>query len=154
MKRTLQRQIGKERHGTLLLAVLACLTLCAMLLTFWLRLIAMERRQVRSYQSALQAELLVDAALARAKVRADTDPTYVGETWQPTADTLVSPRATITVVPAGEGAESRELTVAAELGTGSKQFVRRTRKLSIPLSASPTPPPATPNQTPAEEPAP
>lgn len=150
----MKRSDAIHRRGTLLLAVLACLTLCAMLLTYWLRLISIERSQVRSYQAAMQTELLADAALARAEARAGADPAYTGDTWQPAADTLASPRATITITPPAESAETRELTVVAELGAGSQQVVRRTRKASIPNAAAATPPPATTAPTPAEEPAP
>jgi len=131
MKGTKKRSDAIHRRGTLLLAVLACLTLCAMLLTYWLRLIAIERSQVRSHQSAMQTELLADAALSRAKLRAQADPEYSGETWQPAADSLTAPQAKITVTPAGEGSNSRRLEISAEIGAGARQFVRRTRTQSI-----------------------
>lgn len=140
MKSTQQPFAASQRRGTLLLAVLACLTLCAMLLTFWLRLIALERRQVRSYQSAMQTELLADAALARAKVQIQADAAYSGENWQPGTDELAAFQATITVAPADEVSTSRRLDVTAEIGVGPKLFVRRTRAQSITI--------------PAEEPAP
>lgn len=124
-----------ERRGTLLLAVLACLTLCATLVTFWLRLIAIERQQVRNYQSAMQAELFADAALTRARLRAQSDPDYVGETWRPATHTPASPQATITVVPAAEGSTSRRLEVSAEILVGSTSQARRTRTQSITIPA-------------------
>jgi hypothetical protein len=140
MKRTLQPPATSQRHGTLLLAVLACLTVCAMLLTFWLRLIAIERRQVRSNQSAMQTELLADAAVTRAVRRVQADADYTGETWRPATDSLAASQVIITVAPAGEGSASRQLEVSAEIGVGSNLFVRRSR--------------AQPITIPAEEPAP
>ncbi len=124
-----------QRRGTLLLAVLACLTLCAMLLTFWLRLIALERRQVRSYQSAMQTELLADAAVTRALLRVQASADYTGETWQPATDSVAASQVKITVAPAGEGSTSRQLEVSAEMGVGSNLFVRRSRAQSITIPA-------------------
>lgn len=129
------RSATAPRRGMLLIAVLACLTLSAMLLTYWLRLIAIERRQVRQFQTATQAELLADAALARGKLKAQADASYTGETWKPASGGPAAAEATIVVVPGSEGSETRQVNVSAEIASGTKNTVRRTRTQPISIKA-------------------
>lgn len=132
----------RHRRGVLILAVLAGLALAASLLAVWLKLLALERQEVRGQQVRMQAEYLAAAALSRAETRLATDPDYTGETWQVPADVLLTSTAaevTIAVQSPDDDPRARRIEVSAHLaGAGPAQTVRsQHRQITLPEEQTP-----------------
>lgn len=132
-----------RRRGLLILAVLACLTLVAVLAGVWLRLLALERQQARSQQSTLQAEYLANSALDRATAQLAVSAEYRGETWEPSADALGLPlpaKVTIEVEPEKNNPQARSIRISAQLaGNGPNRVLRRKQQTILLSTKEPTP---------------
>jgi Tfp pilus assembly protein PilX len=132
MKRT-----RTNRRATLVVSVLACLTLIMLLAGSWLRVVAMERRQLAAQHNRMQAEYVADAALARAAARLASDPAYDGETMHASGESLASAAgAAVTIrVRSIEGdPHARLVTVSAEFPAGSRDRAVRSIEQQIHLA--------------------
>jgi hypothetical protein len=133
----------KNRRAVLVLSVLACLGLVMVLAGAWLRVVALERRQLTAQQNRLQAEYLADAALARATARLAADPAYSGETMNPSAESFAASfgaAVTIRVEKVAGEPQSRHVAVSAEFPAGSRDRAVRSKEQRIHLSSKgPTP---------------
>jgi type II secretory pathway component PulK len=138
MKRT-----PSDRRAVLVISVLASLALVMLLAGSWLRVIALERRQLAAQQHRLQAEYLAEAALARAAARLATNPDYAGETMSPTAESLSSAagaNVTIRVQRVDADPQARAVTVSAEYPAGGRDLAVRSKEQTIHLLRNePTP---------------
>lgn len=126
----------RRRRATLVAAVLVCLTLVTVLFGVWLKLLSVERCQVRNRQGAMQAEYLAEAGLSRAMARLATDAAYAGEVWQPSADSLgtkLPAKVTISVAAAADDPRTRAISVAAEYPETGPQRAQRSRQQTIQL---------------------
>jgi hypothetical protein len=105
-----------------------------LMFTAWLKTAALERRQLRSQQRRLQAELLADAGLERAAAQLIANPEYTGETWQIGADELAgsgSAVVTIRVEPSKENKGIRKVNSATEYSLAGEARVRRSKHTTI-----------------------
>ncbi len=132
-----------RRRATLVIAVLVCLTLVTVLAGVWMKLLAVERRQIRNQQGTMQAEYLAEAGLARAIRALDADAAYAGEVWQPSAESLganTSAQVTITVAATPDAPSSRVISVAAAFPeTGPHRALRSVQQtIQLPIQ-EPTP---------------
>jgi hypothetical protein len=128
-----------RRRATLIVAVLVCLTLVTVLAGVWMKLLAVEQRQVRGQQNVVQAEYLAEAGLSRAAARLAADPAYTGEIWQPSAAALgakLPAKITISVAVAPDGAAARTVSVAAQFPESGPHRVLRSRTQTIHLPTS------------------
>jgi type II secretory pathway component PulK len=127
------RHTGHGRRGVLILSVLAGLALASVLLTVWLKLLSLERQEVRAQQSRIQAEYLAEAALGRAWHRLSTDSTYTGETWQVSAEKLNSMQpaeVAIGVERVADDPAAQKITVSARFtGTGTAAVLRSKQRI-------------------------
>ena len=133
----------RRRRATLVVAVLVCLTLVTVLAGVWMKLLAVERRQVRNQQEAMQAEYLAEAGLARAIRALESDAAYAGEVWQPSAESLgakTSAQVTITVAASPDAPSARAISVAAAFPeTGPHRALRSVQQtIQLPIQ-EPTP---------------
>jgi hypothetical protein len=132
-----------RRRATLIVAVLVCLTLVTVLAGVWMKLLAVEQRQVRGQQNVVQAEYLADSGLSRAAASLAADPAYTGEIWQPSVEALgakLRAKITISVAVAPDGAAARTISVAAQFPESGRHRVLRSRTQTIHLPTSePTP---------------
>ncbi len=123
-----------DQRGILIFTILGCLTLVAMLAGVWLRLLALERQQVRTQQNVLQIEYLAESGLNRATTRLTTNAEYDGETWELSPENigLATPAKVMITVQRDDGnPQVRAITVTAELVTAGPKKVSRRRQQTI-----------------------
>jgi hypothetical protein len=132
-----------DRRAVLVLSVLASLALVMLLAGSWLRVIAIQKRQLAAQQQRLQAEYLAEAALARAAAHLAANPDYAGETISPTAESLASAagaKVTIRVRALDADPRARAVAVSAEFPAGGHDRAVRSKEQTIHLSQKePTP---------------
>jgi Tfp pilus assembly protein PilX len=128
----------KRRRATLVITVLACLALVMLLSTAWLKVVGLERRQLRSQQDRVQAEYLAASGVARAVSRLAADPTYRGETFTASAELLAAgaPGAvTIRVEAAADDPQARLIAVSARVPATGATPAERSRKHRMQLTS-------------------
>ncbi|MCE9546154.1 MAG: hypothetical protein K8T25_11620 [Planctomycetia bacterium] len=98
-----------RRRGVALVIVLLLLAVISMILATVLTLSALDRRAAARHWPTAEAYWLAESGLERAAARLARDPTYRGETWQPTAAELGAPdnEATVEIHVAPQGAAGR-----------------------------------------------
>jgi len=139
---------NRRRPGVLIFAVLATLALAATLCGVWLKILLLERNQVRQQEALVQAQYLADAALARAEVRLAANPAFAGETWEISAAALGSQApATVTIATAQPDETSRRIRARVAWSTSPSTTIARTaeRNVNLPAAESPA------EDTPAED---
>jgi len=127
--------LGNDRRALLVLSVLACLTLVMLLAAAWLRIIVLERQQLRAQQNRLQAEYLAQSALSRAAARLAANPDYDGETFRVSAESLgAGSPATVTIrLEAGDDPQARLVTASAQVPADGRDRAQRSIQQRIPL---------------------
>ncbi len=128
-----------DRRAVVLMSVLVCIAVAMVLFLAWLKTAAMERRQLRSQQDRLQAEILADAGLDRAAAQLQSTGDYSGETWQIGAEAFAGRGAatvTIQVRPSKENPTSHKVHAVAEFPVGHDALVRRSKQITIVLPNS------------------
>ena len=129
------KRIG-DRRGVVLMSVLVCMAVAMLLFAAWLKTAAMERRQLRTQQDRLQAEILADAGLDRAAAQLLSAGDYSGETWQVGPEALAGRGAatvTIQVDSPKETPSSRKVHVVAEYPVVGAARVRRSKQITVVL---------------------
>ncbi len=127
----------KDRRAMLVVSILACMTLVMLLMAGWLKIVALERQQLRGQQNRMQAEYLVNSALSRAAARLAADPSYDGETLSINAESLAaSAPATLTirVETAGDDPRARLVTASAQVPAAGRDLALRSKQRRILLS--------------------
>jgi len=127
---------GRQRRGTLLIAVLACLTLVILLAAAWMKGIALERQQVRAQQNAMQAEYLARSALGRAAARLALDADYAGEMWKVGAEALAGRGEAVVAIQVDadrDDPRARVIRATAQFGTSVQARAQRSKQLKINL---------------------
>jgi hypothetical protein len=76
------------RPGTVVVAVMICLTVAMTLTGAWMKLLAVERREIRSQHARAQASWLAESGLQRAASRLRSNHEYRGEVWRLTTADL------------------------------------------------------------------
>ena len=125
-----------RRRAVLLICVLVCLTMVMMLFAATIRLISLERQQVRAQGNRLQAEYLADSGLERATALLAGNPEYVGETWRIDTEQLGmrdSGTVSIRVEAIAEKPQSRRVIVVADFPAESEQRSRRSKQIQVDL---------------------
>lgn len=72
-----------RRRGVALIVALVVLALVSGFVAVWLSAALRQRRLLRFQEQRLQALLLAESGLERARARLTADPTFQGETWAP-----------------------------------------------------------------------
>lgn len=123
-----------HRRAMLVLSVLACLTLVMLLMAAWLRIVGLERQQLRAQQNRMQAEYLANSALSRAAARLAADPDYDGETISASAESLAAiagATVTIRVETEPDDPQARRVTAAAQVPAAGPRAALRTKQQRI-----------------------
>jgi Tfp pilus assembly protein PilX len=132
-----------DRRAMFVMSVLACLVLVMLLMTAWLKTIALERGQLRAEQHRMQAEYLAESALSRAAARLSVDPAYDGETIAASEKSLAAGQPatlTIRVEAAPDDAQARLITASAQVpSTGRDRAVRSKQQRILLPSKEQTP---------------
>jgi len=126
------------RTGSILIAVLAVLTLIMMLLGVWLKNLAMGRQEIRQQQHSVQADYLVQSAVNRAKARLHADQAYAGENWQIEPGALAGKEpasVSIKVEPVADRPQERLVEAMVQLPSQGPGRTQRTQKSKITLPA-------------------
>ncbi|MEO1524358.1 MAG: hypothetical protein AAFX06_02930 [Planctomycetota bacterium] len=75
--------VQRNRQGTIMIGVLACLAVVSVLLGLLVRDALAARRETKLRHQWLQTSRLLDAGVLRATTQKTRDPEYDGETWSP-----------------------------------------------------------------------
>jgi hypothetical protein len=139
------RRQRHRRGAAMVVLVLTCLLVVSVLARSMTQATLRSRRLVRMEHQMRQTELLLDAGVLRAASRLKIDPTYPGETWQPTTaiERFHRPRVEIQVTNAADDPLARLIEVTASLRkeaeaddlSGVSQ-TRRSHAFQIKLSTS------------------
>lgn len=86
--RTISRPPRPARRATLFVGVLACLTLCTLMMGALLKNVVAARRGSDRYENSLQSLFLAEAGVQRATTQLSLNPAYQGESWEIPADVL------------------------------------------------------------------
>jgi Tfp pilus assembly protein PilV len=136
MKQTASRQ----RRGTALIAVLVCLVIVMALLGNMLVGALRIGRQMRGERDRRQCELLLQAGLDRAALRASAAAPYSGEVWNvSSADISGTGDGQVTIRVSRQGdtptrsplSEALSIRVLAEYPVGSDSSIRRSRTAQL-----------------------
>jgi len=133
----------QRRSGSLLIPVMAVLTLLMMLLGVWLKNLAMGRQEIRQQQHQVQADYLVQSAVNRATARLHADAAYAGETWQiePQALSGNDPVSVIIKVESvADRPQERLVQARVQLPSQGPARTQRTQKTKITLPVKETSP--------------
>jgi hypothetical protein len=133
------RKVTTFRHkGAVLVAAMVCLFVIMAIIGTMIHGTLRDRRRLRSERDLRQAELLLDAGVARASTRLAADPNYRNETWTLEPDAITDSgegRVTIELfAPADQ--ESLTATISAEYPVGNELSVRRSRTFKLPTQSS------------------
>ena len=129
-------RMSPRRPGVLLICVLVCLTMVMMLFAATIRMIFLERQQVRAQENRLQAELLADSGLERATSQLAGNPEYVGEAWRIDAEQLGKrdpATVSIRVEAIADRPQSRRVIVAADFPAEGELRARRSKQIQVEL---------------------
>jgi hypothetical protein len=136
MKQTAPRQ----RRGTALIAALVCLVVVMALLGNMLVGALRIGRQMRGERDRRQCELLLQAGLDRAALRASAAAPYAGEVWDvPSAEIGGTGDGQVTIHVSRQGdtpprsppLEALSIRVLAEYPVGSDSSIRRSRTVQL-----------------------
>ena len=140
---TERRQIRSSaggRRGTLVVAVLVCISVAGTLAMLATSQALRARRQGALEHQRRQTEFLLLAGVNRSAGRLSADPDYAGETWEPAAALpgMGTARVEIRRVAGGEGDEAAEpaarMSVVAVTGRAlAAPRVRLSHEFSLPL---------------------
>jgi len=131
-----RRRTASKRSAVLLMCVLVCLSVVMMLFAASVRLVLLEREQVRAQENRVQAEYLADSALERATALLASNSEYVGETWQIEAEPLGlrNPATVLIRVEAiAQQPRSRQVTVVADFPAEGERRARRSKQIQVDL---------------------
>ncbi len=138
-----------HRAGMTLFVALAVLVVVSLLAADMLRRTALAQQEVISTRRQLQASLLAESGLARARLARRLDPSYVGETWRLSAADLElpphlaaanSPAAVVTIkVITNVAGQPTGIMVIAEFPAASlhRVRVRRDEPVDAPRTSIP-----------------
>lgn len=136
---------AQRRRGMLLISVLICLAVVMTLFAVWLRIVALERRQLVAQRDRMQAEYLARSGVERARAQLAHEPSYLGETWRVDKDSLAA-RAGATVVirvtAVPDQAQARRVSIETDFPDQGPARVRRSREVTMILPMPTAPPPA------------
>lgn len=142
-------------RGVAVVMVVACLATFSLIALAMLRGSLIARGQFRSEHHLRQAELLLDAAEDRARMRlARGEATAAGElaeTIEIAAEEVTGSAAGRIRIEATEVAEGWEVRIEAEYPLDGSRAVRRSRELLLAPSAIPPPENAVPNELSSED---
>jgi type II secretory pathway component PulK len=119
----------------MVVAVLVCLLIVTSIIGSMLHSALHARRQLRVERDRRQAELLVEAGADRAAARLAADPTFRGDTWNLSAESIVdrgAGRVSTEISPHDVSGEW-QLRVVAEYPLGRDFPIRRSH--TFPISA-------------------
>ena len=129
---------GAARRGSIIVCILACMVVATALVGSTLRTALQTRRHMRPQLELRQAELVLEAGIARASQRLSTDGEYQGETWELKPTTLPGiDRAVVEISVDREHTWPPEVTVIARLGSNRLQNITRSYSFPLQLSLSP-----------------
>jgi type II secretory pathway component PulK len=120
-----------RRRAMLVVSVLVSLALVMMLMAAWLKVIALERQQLRAQQNRMQAEYLANSAMSRAAARLAANPDYDGETITASAESLAASapaNVTIEVETPADDPQARLITVSARFPSAGPHGVLRSKQ--------------------------
>lgn len=122
----------QKRGGSLLICVVACISIVSSILMGATHSALRARSQVRVERQLRQVELLLEAGVRRAAARAAEQDEYDGETWTLAADAIPEfARGRVDIEVDRSGAQPI-VNVAAELSAGSARTIRRSFQFSLP----------------------
>src|SRR5262245_53936887 len=117
---------AQRRYGAVLVAALVCLLVIMAIIGTMLRRTLLDYRQLHTERDLRQAELLLEAGVARAAARLAADANYRNETWNLPADAITNSgeaRVTIALSPVA-GQQALTATVTAEYPVGRETSIR------------------------------
>jgi hypothetical protein len=122
------------RHGAVLVAALTCLLIVVALLGAMLLAALRTSRQLSVERDLRQCDLLLQAGIDRAILKARIAADYRGETWDLPGEAIVhstTGRVTIVVAPQ-EDQSPAQINVTAEYRLGGDTSIRRSRQFAFP----------------------
>lgn len=122
-----------SRRGAILVVALVCLVIVMALVGVLLQGTLRARRQLHAERDRRQAELLLQAGLDRAALRAAGQADYSGESWELPAESIAGSGAGLVTIEAARQAESAlwKIHVVAEYPAGSELSIRRSRTILV-----------------------
>ncbi len=130
----------RRRRGVAMVAVLACLTLLAMVFFTLMRQGSAGKRQARAEEDRLMAGWLAESALDRAWARLRLAADYPGETWDVPAEEIGGRDAgrVVIAVQAVPGQPSNRLVTArADFPLDATRRARQSRSATFHVDSSP-----------------
>ena len=127
------------RRGAVLVAALTCLLIVVALLGAMLLAALRTSRQLSVERDLRQCDLLLQAGIDRALLKASVAADYRGETWDLPGESIVKSaagRVTIVVAPS-EGNSSSQINVTAEYRLGGDTSIRRSRRFAFSSETNP-----------------
>jgi hypothetical protein len=123
-----------KRQGAVLVVAMVCLLVVTAIIGTMIRGTLRNHRQLRSEKDLRQAELLLDAGVARASKRLAANPDFRNETWslQPDAITGAGEGLVIIELSGTEAQDSLTARISAEYPAGNELSVRRSRSVQLP----------------------
>lgn len=123
------------RRAALLVAVIACLTVCTLLMGTLMKSLVAAHRGSDQYEYSLQSLFLAEAGVRRAAAQMSLDPAYEGESWEIPADVLGrfhNAIVQIRVQPLEEDAGIRRIQVESQYPLQPQLRVVQTREILNP----------------------
>ena len=123
-----------RRRGAVLIVALVCLLVVFTLVGLLVQSALRARRQLHAERDRRQAELLLDAGLARAAERLAAEADYRGETWSlPAASIVGTSSGQVTIAAArNDATDPWRVNVVAEYPLGDELSIRRSRTVLVP----------------------
>jgi type II secretory pathway component PulK len=131
------RRASHRQNGAVLVASLVCLLVVMAIIGTMLRQALHYQRQLLAERDLRQAELLVDAGVARAATRLAANPNYRSETWNLPPDSVTNSgqgRVTIALSSVA-GQPALTANVVAEYPIGGETSIKRTRIVQLPTQS-------------------
>ena len=131
MNRTRSRL--RSRRGTVLVGVLACLSVVIAMVMVTVQSSLRGRKQVRQQRQLVQTELLCEAGVKRAIQQWTKSPNYVGEQWTPRlrGTPFESAVVSISVRPLADKPDFARAEVTASLASSETSVDRMQRSHSF-----------------------
>ena len=131
---------NRNRPAAVLFAVVAVMVIASLLLFAWMRSTLRQHQVVRGQEISMQADWLLESALARAASRFTSKPAYTGEEWRIEDETLAAQGAALAtiVVNAADEADANnqadrqtKISVLVTYPLESRQQVRREKEITV-----------------------
>jgi type II secretory pathway component PulK len=122
-----------SRQGSVLVCVIACMIVVTAIAATSIQATLRTRRETKVELQVMQAELLCQAGISRARTQLESNSDYDGERWAPSMDAGERQRATIDITVSHTSESGREVLVNASLNSNDSLLptIRRSYRFEI-----------------------